>query len=126
SGALALEGDASVPAYVQALLEQTADGLERMQRAIVDSERERQAGQRQLGEIGNQLARLNDVLGHDVRERQAGAEARDELRAVLRTLAAQAPAGVQLSEELRAELRLLSRTIAAALDGRRERPAIDR
>jgi LacI family transcriptional regulator len=61
-----------------------------------------------------------------VRERKAGAEVQDELRAVLRTLAAQAPAGVQLSEEVRAELRLLSRTIAAALDGRRERPAIDR
>jgi hypothetical protein len=126
SGALALDGDASVPAYVQALLQQTADGLERMQRAILDSERERQAGQRQLGEIGSQLARLNDVLGHDLRERKTGAEAQDELRAVLRTLAAQAPAGTQLSEELRAELRLLSRTIAAALDGRRERPAIDR
>ena len=34
SGSLHTDGEASVPAYVQALLEQTADGLERMQRAL--------------------------------------------------------------------------------------------
>ena len=34
SGSLQGDGETSVPAYVQALLEQTADGLERMQRAL--------------------------------------------------------------------------------------------
>src|SRR5690606_16704546 len=41
------EGDASVPAYVQALLEQAADGLERMLRALVESERERRGNAQQ-------------------------------------------------------------------------------
>ena len=90
SGALHGDGEASVPAYVQALLEQTADGLERMQRALVESERERHNSSEQLSELNTQLARLTDSLGRD-----------------------------RLSDELRGELRLLSRTIAAAVDGKR-------
>lgn len=117
----ALEGDASVPAYVQALLEQTADGLDRMQRAIVENERERHGTNQQLGELGAQLGRLADLLGRDARERQAAVDVQDELKSVLRLLASQNQPTTQLSDELRAELRLLSRTIAAAMDGQRVR-----
>ena len=123
SSGSALETDASVPAYVQALLEQTADGLDRMQRAIVENERERHGTNQQLGELGSQLGRLADLLGRDARERQAAAEVQDELKGVLRQLASQAPAA-QFSDELRGELRLLSRTIAAALDGQRPRAPV--
>jgi hypothetical protein len=112
----AIEADASVPAYVQALLEQTADGLDRMQRALVESERERRGTGEQLGELGVQLGRLADLLGRDARERQAAVDVHDELKAVLRQLAAQGQPTAQLGEDLRAELRLLSRTIAAALE----------
>lgn len=118
----ALDGDASVPAYVQALLEQTADGLERMQRAIVENERERRGGNEQFAEIAAQLGRLNELLSRDARERQAATETQDDLRKLLRQLAAQAPAESRLSDDLRAELRLLSRTIAAAVGPREPRP----
>jgi hypothetical protein len=121
SSGAALEADASVPAYVQALLEQTADGLDRMQRALVEAERERHGTNRQLDELGTQLGRLADFLGRDARERQAATDVQEELRTVLRTIASQEP-GTRLSDELRAELRLLSRTIAAAMDGQRARP----
>ncbi len=123
SSGSALETDASVPAYVQALLEQTADGLDRMQRAIVESERERHGANQQLGELGAQLGRLTDLLGRDARERQAGAQTQEELKSVLRQLAAQSQPAAQFSDDLRSELRLLSRTIAAALDGQRPRAA---
>jgi hypothetical protein len=116
----ALESDASVPAYVQALLEQTADGLDRMQRAIVESERERHGSNQQLGEFGVQLGRLTDLLGRDARERQAALDVQEELKNVLRQLASQQPAP-PFSDELRGELRLLSRTIAAAMEGQRPR-----
>lgn len=121
SSGSALETDASVPAYVQALLEQTADGLDRMQRAIVENERERHGTNQQLGELGAQLGRLTDLLGRDARERQAAADVQDELKTVLRQIASQSQPASQFSDELRAELRLLSRTIAAAMDGRRSR-----
>lgn len=101
AGSLGGDGEASVPAYVQALLEQTADGLERMQRAIVESERERRGAGEQMAELSVQLARL--------------AETQSELRGALRSVAQ----GNALSEELRAEFRLLGRTIAAAAEPRR-------
>jgi hypothetical protein len=95
------EGDTSVPAYVQALLEQTADGLERMQRAIVESERERRGANEQMAELSTHLARL--------------AETQTELRSALKALGQ----NNGLNEDLRAEFRLLGRTIAAASEPRR-------
>jgi len=118
SGALHVEGETAVPAYVQALLEQTADGLERMQRALTESERERRASSEQFGELNTQLGRLADLLGREMREIRGMSETQEELKNVLKTLAAQ-PNGARLSDELRGELRLLSRTIAAAVDGKR-------
>jgi hypothetical protein len=120
SGALHTDGEASVPAYVQALLEQTADGLERMQRALTDSERERRNSGEQFAELNIQLGRLTDLLGRESREMRGMAETQEELKNVLKTLANAPNSGARLSEELRSELRLLSRTIAAAVDSKRE------
>lgn len=100
---LGSDGEASVPAYVQALLEQTADGLERMQRAMVESDRERRANAEQMAELNSHLAKL--------------AESQGELRAALRQLAQQGGHGI--GDDLRSELRLLSRTIANAVDAKR-------
>jgi hypothetical protein len=119
SGGLQSDGEASVPAYVQALLEQTADGLERMQRALTESERERRSSTEQLSELNTQLTRLTDVLGRESRELRGMSETQEELKNVLKTLAAAPNGGARLSDELRGELRLLSRTIAAAVDGKR-------
>lgn len=119
SSGSAMEGDRPVPAYVQALLEQTADGLDRMQRVIADDEREHRFGSEQFGELLVQLGRLNDLMSRDLREREASASAHDELKTVLRQIASHLPSESRLSDELRAELRLLSRTIAAASDQHR-------
>ena len=119
SGSLHAEGDANVPAYVQALLEQTADGLERMQRALTESERERRASSEQFAQLNVNLNKLADLLGREMREIRGMAETQEELKGVLKTIAAAPNSGARLSEELRGELRLLSRTIANAVDGRR-------
>ncbi len=122
SGALSSDGEAGVPAYVQALLEQTADGLEKMQRALIESERERHNSSEQLSELNTQLTRLTDVLGRESRELRGMSESQEELKNVLKALAASPNSGARLSDELRSELRLLSRTIAAAVDGKRAAP----
>ncbi|MFK7956994.1 MAG: flagellar motor protein MotA [Lysobacterales bacterium] len=91
SGALPGDGEAGVPAYVQALLEQTADGLERMQRALGDQSTHR-------SELHHQLATLNRHMADMGQQMQKDG----------------------LSEDLRQELRLLNRTLAAALSQRAE------
>lgn len=112
-----IEGEASVPAYVQALLEQTAEGLDRMQRSTAESERERRTTAEHLAELNTQLGRLAELIGRESRDLSALSASQDELRGLIRQLAQQPAQGVQFSEDLRAELRLLSRTIAAALGG---------
>ena len=119
SGSLHMEGETAVPAYVQALLEQTADGLERMQRALTESERERRGSGEQLGQLNTQLGRLADLLSRETREFRGMAETQEELKNVLKAFAAAPDQGARLSDDLRGELRLLSRTIAAAVDGKR-------
>ncbi len=118
SGSVGLEGDHSVPAYVQALLEQTADGLERMQRAIVDNERERRSSSEQLTELNVQLSKLSELLARDSRGSTELASSQTELRNAIKALA-QSQGNHQLNDELRAEFRLLTRTIAAAMEGKR-------
>lgn len=110
----------SVPAYVQALLEQTAESLDRMQRTVAESERERTATVDQLGELSHQLNRLSELISRESRGLSSLSDAQDELRGLVRQLAQRPAEGTQMSEELRSEFRLMSRTIAAAL-GSRER-----
>ena len=113
------ESEGSVPAYVQALLEQTAESLERMQRSVADAERDRRSTAEHLGELSNQLARLADLITRESRDLSALSASQDELRALIRQFAQQPAPAAHFSEELRAELRLLSRTLAAALGGHR-------
>lgn len=116
-----IEGDATVPSYVQALLEQTADELERMQRSVTGIERTRRDSVQQLGELTLQFERFNELLDKDLRERQAASATQDELKAALRQLANQSRNDHGLTDDLRAEFRLLSRTLSAALDARQAR-----
>lgn len=129
-----------VPAYVQALLEQTAENLDRMHQTLQrgDAAREQLAGL--LGQIARALAGLEDRMRRDQEVLTRLAEAQ---HALLRQLAEQGRATPandeatrnhlrnidvqlqrlleetvrgrdELSRELRGELRLVARTIAVA------------
>jgi hypothetical protein len=140
SGGVVGDADGSVPAYVQALLEQTADSLDRLQRTISENEQGRRKTEDTLLTLTEQLACLSDQMRVESRVLQNLAENEDELRPVLRKLAEgssgaldeasrahirnldvavgriheDARAGTErLIEEFRNELRVLSRTIAA-------------
>lgn len=113
-----VEAEASVPAYVEALLEQTADGLERLQRSFSDNERERQMANHQIGALAQQIERLNELMMRDNRDRHVNAAALDELRSVLKQIAHASQPEARLTDELRTEFRLLTRTIAAAMEER--------
>ncbi len=143
SGPGALDGDGSMPAYVHALLEQTAESLDRLQRALAASEEERRHGSEKLFDLTEQIARLTDQMGTEMRLFESLAESQAELSPVLHRLAdgsagaldeasrahlrnldvgltrlsEEAAAGRErLLRELRDELRLLCRIVAANVE----------
>jgi hypothetical protein len=148
-GGLGDGGDASVPAYIQALLEQTADSLESLQRIIARGEESRiganstlinladrlgvlgeqmKAGQMLMLRLAENQLDLKPALGRlaDIVDNSAGQD--DALRGHLRNIEAYtarltedlAQGRAQSVQELRGEIRILARTIAAlAEEGRR-------
>jgi hypothetical protein len=96
-------GDLGAPAYVQALLEKTADALEKMQRAGASEDQQREFLGKQLKEQNVLLDKLNQT--------------QNEIARLLRATSEQAQDS-SANEELRSELRLLTKTIANALSSR--------
>ncbi|MFQ5660377.1 MAG: flagellar motor protein MotA [Gammaproteobacteria bacterium] len=118
SGIIGDEGGAlGAPAYVQALLEKTADALEKMQRASASEDNQREYMARQLGDMRGTFDRFNDLLGKQNDRFEQLNIAQNEITRLLKTTFDQiqeSPA----NEELRSELRLLTKTIANALSSR--------
>jgi hypothetical protein len=134
-------GDQSVPAYIQALLEQTADGLEGMQRAMARSEENRTDYSRNIFELTEKIGVLSNQMATEQKLMLKLAESQSELTPVLAKLAdvESRPAGDEITQaylrnieaylsrihddmgpgradsvqEIRNEIRLLARTIAA-------------
>ncbi|MDP7547450.1 MAG: flagellar motor protein MotA [Alphaproteobacteria bacterium] len=142
------EGDQSVPAYVQALLEQTADSLESLQRTIARSEDSRSSAQNTLMALADKLSLLTDQMKAEQGLMVKLAENQMEIRPVLqslnnhlegqalgldeasrshlrnldlyvmRLLEETSEGRNQTVAELRSEIKLLARTIAALADDR--------
>jgi hypothetical protein len=148
-GQLGDGGEGSVPAYIQALLEQTADSLENLQRILARGEESRidanatlasltdrlgvlgeqmKAGQLLMVRLAENQLELKPSLARlaDVAEGSLGHD--DVLRSHLRNIEAYlarltedvAQGRAQSVQELRSEIRILARTIAGlAEEGRR-------
>ena len=144
-GGVSESGDQSVPAYIQALLEQTADSLDTLQRTVARGEEDRATVNRGVYELAERLSTLTDqmrteqsVLLHlaethaqlqpllsRLGETDARAAGLDEAsRSHLRNLdlrvgqmVGELAAGRDhVVQEIRSEIRLLARTIAAIAD----------
>jgi hypothetical protein len=148
SGSSLAEGDQSVPAYVQALLEQTADSLENLQRTISRSEEGRSSAQHTLMALVDKLSILTDQmkteqglmvklvenqmeirpvlqsLNSHMEGQEIGLDeaSRSHLRNldiyVMRLLEEMSEGRNQTVSELRSEIKLLARTVAALADDR--------
>lgn len=141
SGALPGDGDGSVPAYVQALLEQTAESLENLQRTLARGEERNIASNNSLIDLSEKLGALGDQmraeqslllsLGENQMELKnilellsnGGVGAMDEatkshIRNVdlhMARLLEEMTAGREdMVQKLRSEIKLLARTIAAS------------
>ncbi len=142
SGAFGEGGDGSVPAYIQALLEQTADSLENLQRILARSEESRIGANATLASLTDRLAILGEQMKAGQMLMVRLAENQLELKPALTRLANLGESALgqddmlrghlrniegyiaRLSEdlvqgraqsvqELRGEIRILARTIAA-------------
>jgi len=151
-GTLQIEGDQAVPAYVEALLERTADGMDELGRILKRSEEGRQAAQandallvERLGALSDTMRAQQNLLARlaensiELREAigklnqgggttDANAEAmRGHLRTMenhlARLLEETSRSRTALADELRGEFRLLARTIASST-GREPPPRI--
>ena len=141
--AIAGEGDQGVPAYVQALLEQTADSLENLQRTLIRGEEAGVSTNNNISALTDKLSTLSDQMRTEQNLMLKLAETQLELKPVLSRLAEGTPQGgmgmddatrgnirnieihlarmleematgrAEMVSEIRSELRVLSRTMAA-------------
>jgi len=88
SGALPGDGELGVPAYIQALLEQTADNIEQFQKGLVRDEEQRKLGDQRLVAVADQLGKLTDQFRSEAMNRD------------------------KLIREFHSELRLLNKSLA--------------
>ena len=139
-GSSLVEGEQSVPAYIQALLETTADSLDSLQRTISQGEDSRAQTNSTLASLTARLTTFSDQMKAEQDLMVRLAENQAELRPVLERLASIQAGGFddatrshirnmdvylarlleeiasgrnQLVQEIRAEIRLLARTMAA-------------
>lgn len=146
SGALGSEGEQGVPAYVQALLEQTAESLENLQVIISRSEEGKHSVNASLGSLTEKIEALTDHMRTEQQVMKHLAESHMEMKPILQKLAdARSDDGGmdenfqkhfrsidtniqrlvdettlsrdEISDALRREIRLLARTIAATGEG---------
>ena len=138
-----VEGDHSVPAYIQALLENTADSLDNLQRTIAQGEATRGKTDVALSILAEGLTTLTDQMRTEQDLLLRLAKSQSNMQPILQKLAEgtgsaiddasrnhirnvdiylarlveeSASGRVQMVQELRAEIRLLARTIAASAD----------
>lgn len=150
SGALSGDGDQSVPAYVQALLEQTAESLENLQRILARGEESRISVNAQILSLTEKLDTLTEHMKTEQVLMKHMAESQMELKPALMQLAdsngadggfdkasresirnldrhvthlaQEMTAGRdEIIREMRSEIKFLARTIAAISEGEYER-----
>ncbi len=134
-------GDQSVPAYVSALLEQTAESLDGLQRTLARNEDRRHSGESAMNTVSERLAALTDQMRAEQDLMVKLVEGQMELKPVLQRMAQiQEQGGLdqasrnhlrnldvyvarmledladgrnQITQEIRSDIKLLTRTIAA-------------
>lgn len=142
------DGDQTVPAYIQALLEQTADNLENLQRTLARGEDSRIDANRRIVQLTENLGAMTDSMRAEQEVLLKLAQSQAELKPILtalaesqssrgddqataslrnieshlaRLLADQTAGREEAVQEVRNEIRLLARTIAALAEGEEPR-----
>ena len=144
SGAIGGDGEQGVPAYVQALLEQTAESLENLQRTLARGQESRANADAGIHALANKIETLTDQMRTEQALMKSLAETQVAMKPILQQIADNADrssGGVDdatqahirnldvhvgrmvdelrtgrddLVQQIRSEIKLLARTVAAA------------
>ncbi len=112
TGALVGDGEQTVPAYVQALLEQTAESLENLQRTLQRGEESRISVNANVIALGDKLETLTDHMRTEQALMKSLAETQVEIKPLLAHLAEGTKSGGVLDEASRGHLRNLDVYVA--------------
>ncbi len=108
SGGPGVDGDQSVPAYISALLEQTAESLEKLERTMSRDEEERVKSNQSLITLTERMSTLTDHMRAEQSVMLSIAETQAQLKPILGQLAqaqSRPPANTGIDEASRGHLR---------------------
>jgi hypothetical protein len=111
------DGDAPIPVYIQALLEQTADNLENLQRIVGRGEESRMQVNAQMTTLLDRIGGLTDQLRAQAQLMVKLAESQTEMRPVIARLAETIQGGrFGIDEQSRTHLRSLDSQLSRVLE----------
>jgi len=117
SGGPVGDGEASVPAFIQALLEQTADSLDSLQRIMARGEESRIAANADIRILAEKLTVLSDQMRAEQPLLLRLAEGQQEMRPILARLTEVLSSGALSGDEVsRSHLRNLDRMVGRIID----------
>jgi len=116
SGRLSAEGEHPLPSYIEALLEQTADNLDQLQRTLTRGEEDRRATQTSLANLGDQLSALTDQLRSEQKLILSLSKGQTDLQPVIGELATQVATTLGGTEQMRDYLRSSELTLRRLLE----------
>ncbi len=114
--AVVAEGEASIPAYVEALLEKTADSLEGLGRIMTRGEEERTQMRAELLQLTQRLSELSEQMRAEQQLVRGLARQQQDLHPVIARLAAAAESAAGSDEALRDQLKVLETTLKRAME----------
>jgi uncharacterized coiled-coil protein SlyX len=114
--AIIAEGEAPIPAYVEALLEKTADSLEGLGRVMTRGEEERTQMRADLLQLTQRLTDLTDQMRAEQQLVRGLARQQQDLHPVIGRLAAAAESAAGTDEALRVQLKSLESTMKRVME----------
>jgi len=114
--AIVSEGETPIPAYVEALLEKTADTLEGLERVMTRGEEERSQMRGDLLQLTHRLTDLTDQIHAEQQLLRGLARQQQDLHPVIGRLAAAAENATGTDEALRAQLKSLESSLKQIME----------
>jgi hypothetical protein len=110
------EAEGTLPSYLQALLEQTADNLRQIERMMARTEDDRRASHAALSQLTDRLSELSDQLRAEQKVILTLSKNQHDMQPAMAELAAQVADAVASNQEMRAHMRNVDLALARLVE----------